>query len=60
MDFLPNSGHALPVVQEFAVKKRARRDHNHTPAFKTKLALTAIKGDRTLGQLAEQFDVCPN
>lgn len=40
------------------MKKRARR--NHTPAFKAKVALAAIKGDRTLAQLAEQFDVHPN
>ncbi len=38
--------------------RRARR--NHTPAFKAKVALAAIKGDRTLSQLAEQFDVHPN
>ncbi|MCK1424831.1 IS3 family transposase [Bradyrhizobium sp. 182] len=38
--------------------KRARR--NHTPAFKAKVALAAVKGDRTLAQLAEQFDVHPN
>ena len=38
--------------------RRARR--NHTPAFKAKVALSAIKGDRTLAQLAEQFDVHPN
>lgn len=31
-----------------------------TPAFKAKVALAAIKGDRTLTQLAEQFDVHPN
>jgi transposase len=40
------------------MSKRPRR--NHTPAFKAKLALAAIKGDRTLAQLAEQFDVHPN
>jgi transposase len=28
--------------------------------FKAKVALAAIKGDRTLPQLAEQFDVHPN
>ncbi len=44
---------------------RIRRDHvetrrNHTPAFKAKVALAAIKGDRTLSQLVEQFDVHPN
>ncbi len=37
-----------------------RRRRNHTPAFKAKVALAAIKGDRTLSQLAEQFDVHPN
>jgi transposase-like protein len=40
------------------MQRRPRR--NHTPAFKAKLALAAIKGDRTLAQLAEQFDVHPN
>ena len=40
------------------MSKRARR--NHTPAFKAKVALAAIKGDRTLAQLAEQFDAHPN
>ena len=38
--------------------RRPRR--NHTPAFKAKVALAAVKGDRTLAQLAEQFDVHPN
>ena len=38
--------------------RRPRR--NHTPAFKAKAALAAVKGDRTLAQLAEQFDVHPN
>ena len=40
------------------MKKRARR--NHSSAFKAKVALAAIKGDRTLAQLSEQFDVHPN
>jgi transposase len=38
--------------------RRARR--NHSPAFKAKVALAAIKGDRTIAQLAEHFDVHPN
>lgn len=38
--------------------RRPRR--NHTPTFKAKVALAAIKGDRTLVELAEQFDVHPN
>ena len=37
------------------MKKRTRR--NHAPAFKAKVAIAAIKGDRTLGQLSEQFGV---
>jgi len=38
--------------------KRPRR--NHTPAFKAKVALAALKGDKTLADLAQQFDVHPN
>ena len=38
--------------------RRPRR--NHAAAFKAKVALAAIKGDKTLAQLAEQFDIHPN
>ena len=38
--------------------KRPRR--NHSPAFKAKVALAALKGDRTMRELATQFDVHPN
>ncbi len=37
-----------------------RSQRNHTAAFKAKVALAAVKRDRTLAQLAEQFDVHPN
>lgn len=40
------------------MSKRPRR--NHSPAFKAKVALAAIKGEKTLAELAEQFDVHPN
>ena len=40
------------------MKRRARR--NHTAAFKAKVALAAFKGDKTLAELAQQFDVHPN
>ena len=40
------------------MNRRSRR--NHTPAFKAKVALAAVKGDRTIAQLAEQFDVHPS
>jgi len=38
--------------------RRARR--NHTPAFKAKVSLAAIKGEKTLAELAQHFDVHPN
>ena len=38
--------------------RRPRR--NHTPAFKSKVALAAVRGEQTLGELAQQFDVHPN
>src|SRR5476649_1608463 len=38
--------------------KRTRR--NHTPVFKAKVALAAIKGEKTLAELAQQFDVHAN
>ena len=37
---------------------RTRR--NHTATFKTQVALAALKDDKTLAQLAEQFDLHPN
>lgn len=37
-----------------------RKRRNHSPAFKAKVALAAVRGDRTLSELAEQFDVHPN
>ena len=33
---------------------------NHSPAFKAKVALAAVKGEKTLAELAQQFDVHPN
>ncbi|GJL54395.1 MAG: transposase [Nitrospirales bacterium] len=38
--------------------RRSRR--NHSPAFKAKVALAAVKGDRTVAELVNQFDVHPN
>ena len=38
--------------------RRSRR--THAPAFKAKVALAAVKGDKTLAELAQQFDVHPN
>lgn len=38
--------------------RRTRR--NHSGAFKAKVAMVAIKGDRTLSELAPAFDVHAN
>ena len=39
------------------MSKRTRRNHN--PAFKAKVALAAIKGEKTLAELAQLYDVHP-
>lgn len=38
--------------------KRIRR--NHAAGFKAKVALAALKGEKTLSELAQQYDVHPN
>jgi transposase-like protein len=38
--------------------KRKRR--NHSAVFKAKVALAAVRGDKTLSELAERFDLHPN
>jgi len=40
------------------MSRRPRR--NHTAAFKAKVALAALKGEKTLSELAQQFDVHAN
>ena len=39
------------------MSRRPRR--NHSAEFKAKVALAAVRGDRTLSELASQFDVHP-
>ena len=38
--------------------RRTRRSHN--AVFKAKVALTALREDRTMAQLCEQFELHPN
>ena len=38
--------------------RRIRR--NHAASFKAKVALAAIKGEKTLSELSQQYDVHPN
>ena len=40
------------------MNRRPRR--NHTPAFNTKVALAAVKGDRTIALACRAFEVHPN
>jgi transposase len=56
VDFLPERG-MTPGTGE-TMTRRPRR--NHSPAFKAKVALAAVKGEKTLAELAAQFDVHAN
>lgn len=38
--------------------KRPRR--NHSPDFKAKAAMAAIRGDKTMAEIAQEYDVHPN
>ena len=40
------------------MSRRPRR--NHSLAFKAKVALSAIRGEKTMAELAKQFDIHPN
>ena len=37
-----------------------RKRRNHSPAFKAQVAVAAIRGEKTLAELAQHFDVHPN
>eukprot|EP01035_Chromulina_nebulosa_P039518 gene39519-53435_t len=44
----------MPETGEIMTRRRRR---NHCPAFKAKVALAAIRGEQTLVELSQQFDV---
>lgn len=48
MDFLPEVG-MMAATGETTMRRPQR---NHTPAFNAKVALAAVKGKRTLAELA--------
>ena len=41
-----------------SMTRRTRR--NHAPAFKVQVALAALPSDKTLAELARQYDIHPN
>jgi len=53
--FLPPTAHPRRIRN---MSKRPRR--NHAPAFKAKVALEALKGDQTIAELSQRFQVHPN
>jgi len=54
MDF-PRNGGMIAANEEITMTRRPRR--NHSPAFKAKVAVAAIEGEKTLIELAQDFDV---
>src|SRR5262249_38370980 len=50
-----DSAHGCACESGAKMTKRTRR--NHSPDFKAKVALAAMKGDRTIAQLSDQFGV---
>ena len=57
-NFCLTTGTLMPAKSGETMSKRPRR--NHTASFKAKVALAAVKGEKTLAELAQQFDVHPN
>jgi transposase len=49
-----------PYKDEKGAAKMKRPRRNHGAAFKAKVALEAIKGEQTIVELAERFQVHPN
>ena len=48
----------MPIKRSSNMSRRPRR--NHLPHFKAKVAIAALKGEETIAQLAQRFDIHPN
>jgi hypothetical protein len=57
VEFLPDSDNHGD--RESGAKMTKGRRRKQTPTFKVKVALAALKGESTLAELAQQFDVHP-
>jgi transposase-like protein len=53
-----NPLYTITIERSDTMAKRPRR--NHGAVFKAKVALEAIKGEQTLVELSERFQVHPN
>jgi transposase len=42
------------------MQKMSKKRRNHSPEFKPKVALAAIKGDQTLSELSQQYGINSN
>ena len=42
------------------MQKMSRKRRNHSPEFKSKVALAAVKGDQTLSELSRQYGINSN
>lgn len=58
VDYLLYSRALRGASRRRATMRRPRR--NHTAAFKAKVAMAALKGDKTLVELSQQYDVHAN
>jgi transposase len=48
------------VDAHHGLQQERRPRPNHSPAFKAKVAVAGIKGEKTMFELAQEFDVHPN